>query len=121
MCFFCSSNKAFFDFFSSNSLNFFRRSFHNTLQSLLQSDLVFHHAIENFLSLAELFHFLHQVMTGPFQLRQTFQLRVPLRQAGTVLSLPESLEELLASLIPFLLGKLCDGKKVLLPAFPAVL
>ena len=48
-----------------------------------------------------------------FQLHQSFQLRVPSCQAGTVhpiLSLPESFEEILTFLIPCLLGNLYDGK-----------
>ena len=58
-------------------------------------------------------HLLHQVLTAPFQLHQSFQLCIPPRQTSDVhliLSLPENLEELLASLSSCLFGDLHDRK-----------
>ena len=114
MCFFfCTSNKASFEFFSSNSLSsskivseYFSVA-HSVILSFLpqrQSEL---------LVFPSKLHFLHQFLTAPFQLQQSFKLCIPPRKAGDVhliLSLPEDQEELLASLIPCLFGNLHDRK-----------
>ena len=67
--FFCTSTKASFDFFSSNSLNsskivsqYFFRSLYSAIYSCL------HQASQNFLSFAQQLHLLQQFLTAPFQL-----------------------------------------------------